>query len=487
MRRFDSRAWNLGTPSLLLASVACGPPGIPADEDVGEGENTDTIGPECTVDADCASGYYCLAETCQPIPYSDWSDNTEYTDYSDYSDYSDYNDDWNDDYSDWTYECYTNADCPPGYECVYNECQYVGIECYTNADCPPNYVCDNSTCSYVGSIDEPTECEAPPITEIPLPELGLRLDIAFADLDADGRDELVLLDEAGVLVVQGDDTLVATAWSLAPALPLTQIALLSLDGDAALDLVAFPQLAGPAQVALGDGMFGFTTLGEILDAPRVERMHGYDGEQDGSERLVALRPDLDRVTQFSDPTLLSGNNTLIGPVGASDLDVGQLDLSPAPDLLIGTGCTASVLLGAGLNPSLALPGPQPNLAGVCEWHGARFLGAPVDDALAVFNAGSSGLVFRVRVETMQSWALQLGNGFGASAVARLDGADDYVLMSDAEQGRVLWAWDDDNGACIADLPFAGTPKFAIGDRDGDGREEVLTLDAMGQVRLWKLP
>jgi hypothetical protein len=72
-------------------------------------------------------------------------------------------------------------------------------------------------------------------------------------------------------------------------------------------------------------------------------------------------------------------------------------------------------------------------------------------------------------------------------VANLDGTGDYLLLTDPGLGRTIFGWVGDEPACIAPLPFLGTLDFAVGDRNGDGTEDVATLDSMGVLELWSVP
>ncbi len=465
MRPLDPRAWNLFPPAVLLAA-ACGPPGIPADETADDVAETPG---ECSIDTDCPTGYYCANQVCLPdestSTYSDYSDYSDYADtpttYTDYTSYTDYSDDWQ------YYECYSDYDCQPGYVCLYNTCQIPQ---------PPPYV------------ELPVECPGPALAEIPLPGLAPVLDLQFADVDGDDDDEPIALTAEGIAVILDDDSVVLTPWAIPSPAPIRQLVALALDGDAAIDLVGFPEVPGPAVVMLGDGTGTFTTLGELAGAPLVDRPIGFDGNLDGIDRLFAIRLDIDRATQFSDPLLLNGNNFLLGPAGASDLDVVQLDQDLAPDLLIGAGCAANVFYGPDLIVSSVIDDPLLG-AGLCEWAAAAFVDGETEQPLVVLNLGDLGYVKRWDLVNDEGFVLELPNGFGSSAVANLDGSGDFVLLTDAGDGRMIWAWAPGTPACIAPLPFAGALDYAIGDRDGDGRQDVATLakNGSGVVRLWSVP
>jgi hypothetical protein len=484
MPGFDPRSWNL-VPSALLLAAACGPPGIPYEDgaddvaDDPDGSDTPDDSPaECTLDADCPPGYYCSEEVCKPEVYSDddytdWDDDyTDYSDYSDYSDdytdYSDYADDWDDDYTDYSdysdgwYECFSDYDCAPGYECVDYSC----------VPKPP--------------LEEPVECEAPPIIEIPLPNVGTVLDLQLADVDGDGDDELVLLQADGIAVIHDDDSVVQTPWVAPPAVPLRQIAVLALDEDGANDLVAFPDILGPATIMVGDGTGDFTSLGAMANAPLASQLLGFDAELDGVDRLLALRPDIQRIAQFSDPTTLSGNHVLIGPSQASDLDLLQLDSVLAPNVLIGVGCAGSVRTGPALVELQALQNPDFGV-GICEWQAAAFVDGEPDQPLVVFSQGDIGLLQRWDLVNQLAFQLQVPIGPTSSTTANLDGTGDFLLLTDPGDGRVLWGWTNEDPGCIAPLPFVGSLRFAVGDRDGDGTQDVATLDADGVVKLWRVP
>jgi hypothetical protein len=316
--------------------------------------------------------------------------------------------------------------------------------------------------------------------------VGTVLDLQLADVDGDDDDELVVLRADGIAVVHDDDSVVQTPWAAPPLVPPRQIALVALDADAAVDLVAFPDVPGPAIVMLGEGTGDFASLGEMANAPLVDRPLGFDGDLDGVDRLLALRPDIDRIAQFSDPTTLSGNHILVGPAGATDVDLMRLDSMLAPNVLIGVGCAASVRGGVGLAALEFIADPELGV-GVCEWQSAAFIDGEPDQPVLVFSQGATGVLQRWDLANDLAFQLQVPIGATSSTTANLDGTGDYLLLTDPGDGRMLWGWTNDVPGCIAPLPFVGTLDFAVGDRNGDGLQEVATLDNSGVVKLWWVP
>ena len=94
-------------------------------------------------------------------------------------------------------ECVTDSDCGLGYYCDQGMCRYDAPDyCYDDA-CGVFELCSGGSCQLLD--DPPPNCETRSLAvPIPMRDAGLRL--TFADVDADGQDELVVATAEGLLV-----------------------------------------------------------------------------------------------------------------------------------------------------------------------------------------------------------------------------------------------------------------------------------------------
>lgn len=154
---FDPRAWNLFAGAALL-SAGCGARVASQDEaETGETADTDPdgpeTGPECMDFNDCPVGYGCYDGVCMYYPHHDG----------------------------WIpyYDCYSDQECDEFQLCMYNYCESVG---------EPSPACE----------DLGLEWPAPTIIEVG----GEALALTFADVDGDGRDELVVVTQSELRVLE---------------------------------------------------------------------------------------------------------------------------------------------------------------------------------------------------------------------------------------------------------------------------------------------
>jgi hypothetical protein len=143
----DPRAWNL-LAGVALASAACG--SRVAGEEAAEGE---TGNPECVNNQDCPVGYGCYDGVCMYYPHPDG----------------------------WI---------PP-------------FDCYTDNDCDNFYICEDP--GYCTALGWPAPSCAESGMEWPGPttiEVSGALELTFADVDADGQDELVVATESSLYVFE---------------------------------------------------------------------------------------------------------------------------------------------------------------------------------------------------------------------------------------------------------------------------------------------
>ncbi|MBC8073980.1 MAG: VCBS repeat-containing protein [Deltaproteobacteria bacterium] len=291
MARLDPSPWNLGAPLLVLA--ACGPL-VPFDEgetdssttqsDDDDGPNpstspSTTINPsttnptsvttstgECNGPQDCPPGY-----SCSPAGYC-------------YYDGYCYDGTCCSPECGWYYECFSNYDCPSGYACQYNQCNPVDLEneCEiiglgANALIPTNggvvsleffngngdaqrdlLVGQGGGLQHIdGASFQITSLESGKVTP---------WDIAVGDIDADGDEDVVMVDGSvggGMRMLVNDG-----AWS-----PLTipfseqnleHVELADIEGDGAPDIYGRSSTNGTF-VAFNFGGLSFSDAQYVFD------------------------------------------------------------------------------------------------------------------------------------------------------------------------------------------------------------------------------
>ena len=111
-------------------------------------------------------------------------------------------------------ECVSNVGCPDQYWCVSGVCVYYEPDdgnmpyepppgCYVASDCAADEACELGDCIWVGL--PPPAC-SDTVTLIPLPDVGPVLRMTFADVDADGQDELVAATQTALNVYESGST-----------------------------------------------------------------------------------------------------------------------------------------------------------------------------------------------------------------------------------------------------------------------------------------
>ncbi|PRQ05582.1 hypothetical protein [Enhygromyxa salina] len=164
---FDPRPWNLFAGATLVLA-GCGDRVVGGDDGVTVTTNTqpetssntitDTItdtgeDPECITDSDCPTGYYCYDQVCDYVRHHDGS------------------------FDLYEYECFDNSECDELELCYFNYCQSTEV-----------------AATYVTNITQPA----------PLPIPGQALSLSFADVDGDGVDELVVATMSELHVFEND-------------------------------------------------------------------------------------------------------------------------------------------------------------------------------------------------------------------------------------------------------------------------------------------
>lgn len=363
----------------------------------------------------------------------------------------------------------------------------LGFECYSEPECPPEEACISLYCR---TYSIPDECELPPLVEIPLPELPSFQEAAFADVDGDGDDEVLLLLDDGVAVLHDDDSVTTTMWPMPlPDAPQEMVAL-ALDGDEAVDLVAF-SLGGEALVALGDGAGGLMAIG-LVDLPRLLSPVAIDLDLDGVDEVAGIDFDTNQPLLFEDLLGLSDASIELDDDGletATGLTVLQANDDASPDLLIDGVCQAKLLYGPDLSTSDLLSDPN-SPHGSCQWRAVAFTFGEPESPFALMEMQSSpqsdGWLQRWHLPDLAYQYTALPKTYSAvGVISPTPSATAIVLVAKSDETLMIWDWAEDGTACQAELPVSSPTflRFAVGHRDV-GTRNFLTYS--GEAKLWSL-
>lgn len=447
--------------------VSCG--SGPAGSELADGSTNGSTGggssegePECVTDADCHfSDYECIDGVCTYVPYcappgglwegeiregplspycSDWGD-----------DFEESNDDPTGDGDPWA--CLVVEDCGPGQACLTGDCV---------------------------TVPELPDCAGPILVEIPLPERdGLPvLDLAFVDFDADGLDELVLLQDSWLLIVDGDTLHEVTV----PAM-LDRHAVAQLDGDGVPDL-----LLGQSEAAVFAWVRGSPDAApmsvEAIDLGQLSlgAMVGVDWTVGGTDEIVLTSTLVDGQPQLV-TALESGTPsvTALDGVFGEHVAVGDLGGDSEPELVFARGCAAQVLAGGDVGVVFS----DDLEASGCDFTPARVGVAPTSDSLLARVPGNGlDLVLRLPFDQPRQVHAVAGEHTRMARASMPGLSLEAVLLFDPD---ATWAWSSGDGTldCHASAPeLSGSVAIASGDVDGDGVAELASIDEIGVVHLW---
>jgi hypothetical protein len=330
--------------------------------------------------------------------------------------------------------------------------------------------------------------------------------LAVADLDADGRPDLVAGDANGgaglvtVLLNGGGLT-----FAEAPGGPydpdvagtgVGPIATGDLDGDGSTDVLAALSSGGATDALvpmLGDGAGHLTATAAVTTRAAVTGVALADLDGDGdldalsSHDTATTADELAVLAHGGAGFALSGSSGAPGTSRAAALAVGQLDGHGGPDALIvsrdaGAG-SAWIAASSGLTlvPGLPVPvGADPVAATLADVDRDGDLDALVldgtDGVLSVLTSDGAGTLTGSAVSVGG-----LGHGSGLAA-GDLDGdaIPDVVVTDDAgDQAGVLLGDGHGGFAPATWLPTGGEPRApVIADFDGDEVPDLATAEAL---------
>lgn len=420
---FDPRVWNLFTGVALL-SAGCG--GRVAGSEAGEsGETADTNpdgpeGGECVNSSDCPPGYGCYDGVCMYYPHHDG----------------------------WIpyYDCEEDSDCKIFELCVFGYCESQGS--------PPE------DCSAQGIA-----LPLPIMIEVQTPVLSL----TFADVDADGQDEIVAATQTELWVYDPSEAPVASPRQSGTVKAMTAGIFDMLPGE---DLTMLVDEALVFYGSNGDGTFAMP----ITNLPPLGS---------GAGLLAAELDDLP-------PTDLLG----WGPLGAFIVHNGEMSVigsepyqaaaihefgEPQPGFALRHGAAIDFfsLEGVALSGISELPAGPPTIA--------RFRRELLSEYVSVFHqAGWSRVETRLEIHTNQEWVIP-GNPERVYAGNLLGSSDDELVFIDDSGLVALQLNPASASSCWHELPVPalGRPvEVVFGNWDFDGYEEMAIRTDLGELVLF---
>ena len=370
-------------------------------------------------------------------------------------------------------ECYVDQDCYfDGYNCIDGEC--VPGECYSEGNCDEFEVCDMDTYECVALGEPPPSCGLPEFDIPTTLDLGFSwpLALTFADIDDDGRDELVIATESELLVYESGSDVPTITMRDFESSEWTSMVAGQFDGQPGEDLTL--HVAGVYNRYFSDGVGGFASQ-STAPSPLPSAYDMRAGDLDGQAPTDLL------LWGWADGATLHTNMDII-PLSAGHVDgVAAFDFgSPHAGIAY---LVNEVLIWADFDGAI---GPTTDggdqLTTVTSPGEARFV-----DTYTHFNNQAGHIWYDVHLH--DPLTLQWNGGFVLSNAAHLQPGD-----FDGDQIQELFAIGNDEYSpgpatvvfdpfdipCIAtqDLgtePGASVGRIAVGDHDGDGDDEVALL------------
>lgn len=306
-------------------------------------------------------------------------------------------------------------------------------------------------------------------TSFPFPSPPLTVsDVAFADLDGDGRVEAILAGR-GIYIAEGMDSGFGPMEKRDTNLLFNAVASGDFDGDGRPDLVrgyTFPALDRSAEILLNkNGKLGDA---QPLGAMQPARLLAADLNGDRHADIVAVSGSNEIVTAIGDgaggfgPLIHTGIKALPTAVAAGDFNGdGRADVATGDGVFLGDGTGRFTQYA-----TLSLGGTVSALA-TGDFNGDRRvdLAAALGDGVAILTATGNG--FRETARLATSDASQI-------AVADFDrnGADDLAILQ--KDGISIWMSAGDGAFRRApDVKTLFPQRIAALDATGDSNPDLV--------------
>jgi hypothetical protein len=388
-------------------------------------------------------------------------------------------------------EC--RADWWPEYDrfCIDGLCQELGCDYELDGDtgCPAGAIC-NSGCEWLEVV--PTCMEVPSFDEVevhPLDALPQTVAFVILDVDLDGRDDIVVLEDGFIywLTSNGVGFGPPTPWEVEPGTQIVGIASADIHGDGIAELlVSHADPLGVEFLAAGPSWPQWVGFAETMDVPEDATM--LDVDYDGL-------PDLVTGTIIGQMTLVEarlGDATgTFGPLWVGEVERFEFsqphparDNALACERALGSTMPYDFLGWRSLDheeTSLIqyLAGSHRSIAGHMF-----FPSTPQRPAGFVATAG---LVDRGVLFFEGGGLLELAPDVGAVALLSRDEGIQHALVDHGiDDGEfVEFAGDPLAPLCRGFLGFElYATVFGVGDFDGDGREDLLGHGGDNVLRAW---
>ena len=280
----------------------------------------------------------------------------------------------------------------------------------------------------------------------------------------------------------------APAVSLPAAIHTHGVAMVDLNADGKLDLVAANAGSSTASVWLGNGNGTFGARADFPTGLTPKMVAVGDLNGDGKKDLVSANQDAATVS------VLLGNGAggfaakvdYAACTGTHEVALGDLNGDGAPDIIAACwgGSVVSVLLGNGdgtLRPKVDYgAGAAPHSVVLGRFDGDAFLDAAVanhdSNTVSILRGNGDG-TFQAQI----TYAVGTGPHSLRSGDLNGDGSLDLVTANETSSDvSVLLGNGNGTFETAVNYPTGSVPKgVAIADVSGDGRADVITADTAG--------
>lgn len=470
-QKFDPSIWNLGLPLGALA-LGCGPL-VPVDgeTDTDPTDPTDPSGPtdpssvtdptnptdptsgQCP-EVPCPIGYICSYGVCQPDYYCE--------DYCCYDDYC----------------CYGEDGC-----CLDGGCWY---DCYGITECGYASFCEGY--GYCNPIPLPVECPDFPETSVVPVISGSATSLAFVNGNGDAAREIVAAVDGAVVVIPGGGG--PPTFSYVGEVATIDVAAADFDGDGDED-IAILGADGNLVVLANDGGGGFEQLGTVeLGYGTTLDVGDFDGNGT-TDLLIGQGSGLTPRIYVGLPGLAfqPANELEVGNEVRAQA-IGGVDFAPATDVVVQDNDALDIWFGDGslgggadvtLYDNYGIYGTE-----LVHLATGDFDGNGVDDVARSLYWNGWILVdswWSDTISEMEEWGYPVVPLATGSGDLNGDGSDDLVITSESFLG-VRYGTTAFNGyelfGCFQSFgQVTGAWTFATGDFDGNGRDDVVFANESG--------